>query len=255
MYKIILDAGHGGKDSGAVNGKYSEYKEKVYALDIIKRLGTLLVKQGIEVLYTRTGDTYPTLKERTSFANRNKANYFISVHLNSVNGAPKAKGIETFICSRGGQAEQFANSVQKALISSTGAINRGIKVKSKLVVLKYTNMPAILVETGFISNAEELNKFKTEQYRQKLAQAVCEGICEFLHITVSPIDKKAIKEEDEVIYKTINDVPIYWREDIKSLIEEGTIKGDGKGSINLPSSTAQALVIMLRHERNEVENG
>lgn len=120
--KICIDAGHGGADPGAVNGKLYE---KTAALAIAKMLGEKLKEYGAEVIYTRTADVSGELElgERTDLANKAKADYFISVHLNS-STAGSANGIETFAYSAAGKAWELAQAVQKALITATGAANR-----------------------------------------------------------------------------------------------------------------------------------
>jgi N-acetylmuramoyl-L-alanine amidase len=178
---IILDAGHGGSDSGAVlrdsNGNVI-YKESELALGITKKLGALLEKNGIQISYTRTTDTYPTLPDRANQANREGADLFVCVHLNSA--GVSAKGIETLIAGTGGEAEKLAKAVQAQLIADTGATNRGIKERPGLYVLKNTNMPAILIETGFISNPTEAAKLASDSYQQTVANAIAKGICKYL---------------------------------------------------------------------------
>ncbi len=180
--RILLDAGHGGSDSGAVlrdeKGNVI-YKESVLALDITKKLGVLLEKNGIEISYTRTTDTYPTLSQRADQANAEGVDYFVCIHLNSASAA-SAQGIETLIYGTGGEAEKLAKSVQAQLIADTGATNRGIKERPGLYVLKNTDMPAILIETGFISNSTEANKLASDTYQQTVAEAIAKGICKYL---------------------------------------------------------------------------
>lgn len=247
MYKIVLDAGHGGKDPGAVNGSH---QEKVYALDIVKRLGKILSGRGVNVLYTREDDTYPTLRDRTDYANEVNADYFISIHLNSAANST-AKGIETLIYGNGGNAEALAEKVQASLINATDAINRGVKVRTNLAVLKNTNMPAILVETGFISNPEEVKKLATEQYREILAKAIADGVSEYLNIPASKMDgnvfkseENIVKEEIEVIrtYRQLEDFPEWARVTMQKLINKGAIRKNSNGEYKIYDSALQVFV-------------
>lgn len=173
--KIVIDAGHGGRDPGAKNGTY---KEKQAALGIILELGLLLYRGGYEVYYTRTNDTYVSLPDRCSISNKAKADAFVSVHLNASTGA-RAVGIETWrYAAVGSKTKQLAAAIQENLIDATGANNRGVKETDSLYVLKQTKAPAVLVECGFISNGPECRKLFTTDYQRKIAQAIYRGIKE-----------------------------------------------------------------------------
>lgn len=148
-------------------------------------------------MYTRTGDTYPDINERAKKANEAKVDYFVSIHLNS--GIPAASGIETLIYGKGGQAEQMAKLVQTQLVLDTGAADRGVKIRPDLGVLRLTNMPAILVETGFLSNGTELSKFQTEAYRQKIAKGIGKGICQ--HLGISGKEKMELVTLNDIVYR------------------------------------------------------
>ena len=173
MTKICIDAGHGGKDVGAVNGKYYE---KNAALGIALKLGDKLKEKGIKVIYTRKDDIYPSLPQRCKIANDNKADYFVSIHCNSAENK-NASGIETWkFPNAGGITKKLADNVQNALTSAFPEENdRGVK-ESGLYVLTHTKMPAILVEVGFISNDRVAPLLFSYSYQMKLADRICEGI-------------------------------------------------------------------------------
>lgn len=175
--KFYLDAGHGGTDPGAVNNNFS-LMEKIAALDVCLFLGELLEAQGAEVKYSRTGDTYPGLTQRATEANNWGADCFISIHLNSADNK-SASGIETLVYSTTTPAYKLAEIVQKNMILATGWLNRGVKTRPDLAVLKKTAMPAILCEIGFISNDEQALKLFDEKVQRKIANAICEGVVEY----------------------------------------------------------------------------
>lgn len=171
--KICIDAGHGGKDCGAVNGKNYE---SIASLSIALKLGALLEKKGYNVVYTRKKDEYLTLAERCNISNKANADAFISIHLNSATNK-EATGIETWKYKGcGSTTSKLASSIQENLIKETNAKDRGVKVTSLFYVLKKTKAPAALVECGFISNDSECKKLFDANYQNKLATAICNGI-------------------------------------------------------------------------------
>lgn len=179
-YKVALDAGHGGTDPGAIgpNG----IKEKDITLAVTLKLGAILEKQGIEVVYTRTNDTATwlnssdtRLKTRVDIANNANVDYFVSIHANSVDGSPTTSGIETYYYRETTSGIPLATNIQSELISKLGAKDRGIK-SSGLYVVKYTNAPAVLVELEFISNPQKEAMLNDPIYQQKYAEAIASGI-------------------------------------------------------------------------------
>ena len=174
---IVLDAGHGGSDPGAVsNGMY----EKELVFDVTKRVERLLKAKGATVLLTRNSDVYPTLEGRVAFANSRNADIFVSVHANAATAS--ARGIETFYSvnnlGSGTKSRSLALDIQSEMIKSTGAVNRGVKSADYLVI-RYTKMPAVLLELGFITNSTEASKLKTSAYRETLAQSIDRGIVNY----------------------------------------------------------------------------
>lgn len=168
--KIFIDLGHGGSDPGAV----AKIKESQYTLIYGLELGRVLKELGFEIMYSRTSDSSVSLSERCRMANAWGADYFISIHFNAGGGV----GIETFALAAGGKAEKLANAVQKELINYTGSTDRGRKF-ANFQVLRDTNMPAILIEGGFVDSDIDAQKIPTEDYKRKFIQGATKGICAF----------------------------------------------------------------------------
>ena len=189
--KIVIDAGHGGKDSGAVGtiatnavltdlpadytGKLLSdtlmVKESDLNLSMANSLADKLMAAGHDVYLTRTMDVYVGLLDRCKSANELNADFFISIHVNSADSS-KATGIETLVYTK--PSNTTLRYVQQSLIKSTQARDRGIKYRGDLTVLKATRMPAILVETGFISNPSDLKKLLTDTYQFAITSAIAE---------------------------------------------------------------------------------
>lgn len=176
MKTVCIDAGHGGKDPGAINGIYEEAEA---ALDIALRLGSLMTEAGWDVIYTREDDTFVELYDRYKIANEAGADCFVSIHLNSAENK-SANGTETLVYSPNSiEACDLAESVQNLLIAYTAFRDRGIKYRPGLCVLKRTKMPAILVETGFISNDDEAKYLFSQTIQESIAEAIKNGILDW----------------------------------------------------------------------------
>lgn len=170
---IVLDAGHGGKDCGCTReGIY----EKDITLDVCDRLQTILRKKGYKVYMTRTNDTYISLEDRALFNQSVNPAIFVSVHVNSCNDS-SPKGIETHYYTD--DSLDLGVAVNKALTKKINyTTNRGL-LRSRFYVINHTEVPAILVEIGFISNTEERNSLITTQRKQQTAEGIAEGILEY----------------------------------------------------------------------------
>ncbi len=216
--KIVIDAGHGGHDTGTIgpNGLC----EKDVVLDVAKRLGRLLeTRLGAEVIYTRKDDTFIPLETRTAIANRERADLFISIHANSSSDAD-ARGVETYylnftsspealeVAARENavseksihelqdlvkkialkekieESREFAGDVQHSLygglaLNSAGVRDRGIK-KAPFIVLIGANMPSILAEISFVSNPADERKMETAEHRQRIAESLYRGVSRYV---------------------------------------------------------------------------
>ncbi|MBM7703882.1 N-acetylmuramoyl-L-alanine amidase family protein [Metabacillus iocasae] len=171
---IVLDPGHGGTDPGAVgNG----IKEKDIVLDIAKRSRDYLIANYPATVYmTRSTDTTVSLESRTAYANSVGANFFVSMHINSYSTSTP-NGLETYHYYGSTNGSRLATSTYNKLKSSYSTL-RGVK-EAGFYVLKYTNMPATLGETGFISNATDAANLATTTFRQNLATQYAQGMHEY----------------------------------------------------------------------------
>jgi len=173
---IVIDPGHGGTAPGATS-PINQLVEKDIVLDISQRLDKLLTEAGYETYMTRNSDVTVSLADRAGVANKLEANLFISIHANSVSGNNDANGIETLYAPNGSRdSKGAAQAIQNELIKGTGARNRGIISRPNLVVIRDTNMPAVLVETGFLTNKSETEKLATSAYRQTIAESILQGV-------------------------------------------------------------------------------
>ena len=168
---IVLDAGHGGARSGAVypDASGTEVLEK-----------DRLVAAGYNVVLTRESDVEVDLYERADIANAVGADLFISVHCNASGTVPSFQGIYTYYHPSSGRGKRLAEAIQTPLCAATGAIDRGVK-DADFVVLRETEMCAVLVETGFMSNSEELARLCDGAYQDKVALGIAEGAIRYLN--------------------------------------------------------------------------
>jgi N-acetylmuramoyl-L-alanine amidase len=215
--KIVIDAGHGGHDTGTIGS--NGLLEKDLVLDVAKRLGRLLeARLGAEVIYTRQDDTFIPLETRTAIANRERADLFISIHANSSRDSD-ARGVETYYLNFTSNSEalevaarenavseksiyelqdlvkkialkekieesrEFASDVQASLygglsLRNAGVRNRGIK-KAPFIVLIGANMPSILAEISFVSNPSDERKLQTAEHRQRIAESLYRGVSKY----------------------------------------------------------------------------
>lgn len=193
---VVLDPGHGGKDTGAI-GPHKVYEKNV-ALDIAKRVRKILESRGIKVRMTRTGDTYPTLSQRSAYAKKVGAGLFISIHADAAADS-SVSGVETFVSTiagaessnsfgRGGadtsprknNRYDAANSVlgfslQRNHVKASGREDRGLR-RARFAVLKNAPCPAALVECGFLTNHSEESLLNSASYRENIAHGIANGI-------------------------------------------------------------------------------
>ena len=183
---VVIDAGHGGEDPGANNGKILE---KDLNLDIALKLEALLKKNNVKTFMLRQDDTFVGLYDRPYIANALNATLFVSIHNNAIDSA-KTSGTETLYYpeAKGDPAftgEKFAKMVQDVLIEKLKSVNRKTVQRPGLVVLKYTKMPAILAEIGFLTNAAEVKNLTNPEFQQKAAEALNDSILKALDIIAS----------------------------------------------------------------------
>jgi len=228
--RVVLDAGHGGTDPGATAGGLLE---KEITLDIGRRLQSLLTQSGFEVVVTRDADHTIALKDRAELANAAKSDIFVSIHVNAIVKHTEVRGIETYYLgstndpsltklaaaenrisgysvsdmrslvedvyanARSAESHQLATVIQKNLYSSLRADdaaleNWGVK-RAPFLVLVGTQMPAVLAEVGCMSNEKELAMLRRPEYRQKIAEALHQGIRSYASAGDAP-QKKGIEK-------------------------------------------------------------
>ena len=175
-YSIMLDAGHGGKDPGAV---YNGRQEKDDTLALTLAVGEILQGRGIDVLYTRTTDIYESPYQKAMEANEAGADFFVSIHRNSYPTDNTVSGVETLVYDKSGLKLQMAENINEQL-EAIGFVNLGVKERPGLVVLRRTRMPAVLVEAGFI-NSNTDNQLFDDNF-DDIALAIAEGILDTLQM-------------------------------------------------------------------------
>ncbi len=167
---IVLDAGHGGKDNGAM---YDGQVEKEDALRIVLALGQELEKRGIEVFYTRKTDVYQTPFEKAEIANSTDADVFLSIHRNSGINPGEYAGVESLVYRKEGLALELGENINGAL-GLLGFDEIGVFAEPGIIVLRKTKMPAVLAEIGFI-NQEEDNRLLYENF-QEVVEALADAV-------------------------------------------------------------------------------
>lgn len=192
-YTIVIDAGHGGSDPGAV---YEGRREKDDNLSLATKVGELLSQQGVSVIYTRTADIYQTPFEKAQIANQANADFFISFHRNSSEEPNQYSGVETLVYDPSGIKQTMAENINGAL-SELGFRNLGVKARPGLVVLRRTKMPALLIETGFLNNTKDNALYDEKQ--PEIARAIADAVLGTLDLeTITKADQNAA-EADPVI--------------------------------------------------------
>lgn len=204
MVKIALDAGHGKNTSGkrSPDGKIREWNINEAVRKKVEQ--KLKNYEGVSILTVsdKTGNRDIPLGERTKKANNWKADVYVSIHHNAYGtGWNSANGVETFVYkTQPKESVRLAQYVQEELVKQTDLKNRGVKA-SNLAVTRETNMPAILVEGGFMTNKEEAAYMKTEKYQEEMATAIVNGLDKYLNLK-----KKAGSKNDPVSKSSSGDL-------------------------------------------------
>lgn len=174
---VIVDPGHGGKDPGAIS--VHGHREKDIVLDAAKVVTDSLARGGLHVRMTREDDRFIELEQRSALANRLRANLFVSIHADS---APNraATGFTVYVARQPSADSKAAADAIARRLQAAGVSSRG-RQEANYRVLVGTTCPAVLVELGYLSNAYEATRLADPAYRQKLAEAVANGIVDYLH--------------------------------------------------------------------------
>lgn len=175
---VVIDAGHGGTDSGAIS--ITKKYEKTFTLAVVLKIQALLEQEpDIDFVLTRSDDSYPTLPDRVKVANDLNADVFVSIHGNSTSSAVSPSGSETYYTRA--DSVDFAKIMHKHMIAALGLSDRGIHQKS-LHVTRETTMPAVLLEAGYLSSTNDESLMYTDVFQEQLAEAVVAGIKEYLGV-------------------------------------------------------------------------
>ena len=225
--RVQLDAGHGGEDAGCISPHGGLY-EKDLVLDIALRAGEILASRGVEVIYTRTNDTFISLAGRSGIAAKHKADAFVAIHANYAENQT-ARGIETFTLpfatmpstsaessmptiARVGNANDNANTIlgheiQRRMPGRLGEADRGLR-HARYQVLRDTPCPAVLIEIGFLSNATDSRNLASNWYRDRIALAIADGVCAFSDRRRLPPPKAAAKGTGNREQGTVTNTPL-----------------------------------------------
>lgn len=237
QYKVCLDPGHGpGNVNGSPDGRYKEYE---FAWDMYTRMKPILESAGIEVIGTKTESGYPEIVERADVSNNANADLFISIHSNAAgnSGWNSARGFMAFTSS--GPESAKRNIAASAIINAVhaaGVIIFGTAApvhNSSYGVLKRTNAPAVLLECGFHTNREDVEKLLDPVYRQTLAKAVCNGILSYF----------GTSQEVEPKPDTSNEPSSWAKEDWEYYTAKGVFDGTNPKA---PLTREQLAVILKR---------
>ncbi len=173
---VVIDPGHGGRDPGAIG--IGGIREKDIVMDISNQVSRILQQQGVQVIMTRTSDVEVDLAPRVAMAERARAAAFISIHSNAISmSRPDVNGVETYYAP--GKSSRLAASIHNSILSSINMRDRGVRA-ARFYVIRNTSMPAALVETGFVTGAEDAANFQSPAWRTQMAQAIARGILQFL---------------------------------------------------------------------------
>lgn len=189
--KVVVDAGHGGGDVGTSEG---DVLEKDINLALAKKVEKLLKKEGYDVLMIRSKDQNMQKEVRASYANDEKADAYISIHCNYLEEG-EASGIETYYDESKDDSRRLAEAIQSAIVASSGAEDRGARTES-FAVITQTNMASALVEVGFLSDDAERALLVTDDYQDKLAEGMVQGVISYLESAQSETDTPAADDNN-----------------------------------------------------------
>ncbi|MTF39110.1 N-acetylmuramoyl-L-alanine amidase [Cyanobacterium aponinum] len=172
---VMIDPGHGGKDPGAIG--IGGVQEKHVVLSISQQLARILEQQGIQVRMTRDSDYFVSLQGRTEMANRINADLFVSIHANSAGAnKPQVSGYETYYFQSG---KALADTIHRNVLRRVDVNDRKVR-QARFYVLRTSNMPAVLVEAGFLTGREDIAKLTNPTFQRQMAEAIAAGIIEYI---------------------------------------------------------------------------
>ncbi len=172
--KIVVDAGHGGKDEGT---SWGNLKEKDMVLSMALMLKTELESYGADVIMTREDDTFLSLEKRTELANNAEADLYISVHIDWFEDDASIHGLTCHYMQGSSKSQQYASKLTE-LLGASGIVSVRKEKASDFYVLRNTTMPALLIETGYLSNEVDKNNLSDQSFQKNLMAGIAQGICE-----------------------------------------------------------------------------
>ncbi|NER78398.1 MAG: N-acetylmuramoyl-L-alanine amidase [Leptolyngbya sp. SIO1D8] len=175
---VAIDPGHGGQDPGAIG--IGGLQEKTVVLPLSLRVAEILRAAGVQVVMTRADDRTLDLQPRVDIANQANATIFLSIHANAISlSRPDVNGLETYYASDSGQ--RLASIIHANALPVSGLNDRGVK-QARFYVLRHTNMPAALIELGFLTGQDDVQRLADPAWRERMAQAIAQGILQYLQI-------------------------------------------------------------------------
>ena len=171
---VVIDPGHGGKDSGAIG--IGGFHEADIVLSISQQVARLLEQRGIQVVMTRDRDYFIELATRVEISKRVDADVFVSIHANSINNRPDVNGLETYYF---GSGASLARTIHNSILQNLGIPDRGVR-RARFFVLRNNPMPAVLVETGYVTSAVDAQRLTNPAYQSQMAAAIARGILQYL---------------------------------------------------------------------------
>jgi len=176
-YIVVIDPGHGGTDPGTSSP--NKKREKDFNLPVALKVADLFRDDpNVQIILTRSDDTYPTLPDRVALAKQVQANLFVSIHANSIENKPTISGTETYY-TREDASKAFAQVMHAKLVQATQLPDRGVRQKN-LHVTRETTMPAVLLEVGYLSNLSDEAALFSEEFQNRVAQSIRDGIYGYL---------------------------------------------------------------------------
>lgn len=172
---VMIDPGHGGKDPGAIG--IGGLRETDIVLSISNQVAAILEKQGVQAVLTRSNDQFVSLQGRVDMADRANANLFVSIHANAISmSRPDVNGLETYYYESG---QRLAQTIHNSIAQNVDIKDRGVR-RARFYVLRNTSMPAVLVEVGFVTGAQDARNLSNPAHRTQMAEAIAQGILRYV---------------------------------------------------------------------------
>jgi N-acetylmuramoyl-L-alanine amidase len=171
---VLIDPGHGGYDVGAIG--IGGLREKDVILPIAQQVALLLRQQGVQSYMTRADDRFISLEGRVQMARRAGATLFVSIHANSISlRRPDVSGLETYYFS----SQRFAQTIHYSILQSVSIRDRGVR-QARFYVLRNNSIPAVLVEVGYVTGAEDARNLASPIFQRQMAEAIARGILQYM---------------------------------------------------------------------------